>query len=114
MDESALQREVGGRQVMKAQLEHLLDVTERYKHVTVQVLPFTHGSHAGIDGPFHLLHFSAGPPVAVVQPMTTSLYLEEDSDIGRYETAFNHLRAEALDVEASRHHIHDLIKDRYT
>ncbi|MFB7085441.1 helix-turn-helix domain-containing protein [Streptomyces sp. NPDC056296] len=114
LDESALQREVGGRQVMKAQLEHLLDVTERYKDVTVQVLPFTHGAHAGIDGPFHLLHFPAGPPVAVVQPMTTSLYLEEDSDIGRYETAFNHLRAEALDVEASRHHIHELIKDRYT
>ncbi|MFA3875276.1 Scr1 family TA system antitoxin-like transcriptional regulator [Streptomyces sp. MMCC 100] len=66
-----------------------------------------------MDGPFHLLHFPAGPPVAVVQPMTTSLYLEEDSDIGRYETAFNHLRAEALDAEATRHHIHELIKDRY-
>lgn len=114
LDESALQREVGGKHVMKAQLERLLDVTAQNKNVAIQVLPFAYGAHAGVDGPFHLLHFPAGPPVAVVEPMTTSLYLEEDSDIGRYETAFNHLRTEALDAEASQRYIHDLIKDRYT
>lgn len=114
LDESALQREVGGKHVMKAQLERLLEVTAQNKNVAIQVLPFTYGAHAGVDGPFHLLHFPAGPPVAVVEPMTTSLYLEEDSDIGRYETAFNHLRTEALDAEASQRYIHDLIKDRYT
>ncbi len=114
LDESALQREVGGKHVMKAQLERLLDVTVQNKNVAVQVLPFAYGAHAGVDGPFHLLHFPAGPPVAVVEPMTTSLYLEEDSDIGRYETAFNHLRTEALDAEASQRYIHDLIKDRYS
>ncbi|MEH0423265.1 helix-turn-helix domain-containing protein [Streptomyces sp. B21-083] len=114
LDESALRREVGGKHVMKAQLERLLDVTAQSKNVAIQVLPFSYGAHAGVDGPFHLLHFPAGPPVAVVEPMTTSLYLEEDSDIGRYETAFNHLRTEALDAEASQRYIHDLIKDRYT
>ncbi|MDX2825420.1 helix-turn-helix transcriptional regulator [Streptomyces ipomoeae] len=114
LDESALQREVGGKHVMRAQLEHLLEVTADHRNVVIQVLAFTHGAHAGIDGPFHLLHFPAGPPVVVVEPMTTSLYLEEDSDVGRYETAFNHLRAEALDAEASQRYIHDLIKDRYT
>lgn len=114
LDESALQREVGGKHVMKAQLEQLLDVTAQTKNVAIQVLLFAYGAHAGVDGPFHLLHFPTGPPVAVVEPMTTSLYLEEDSDIGRYETAFNHLRTEALDAEASQCYIHDLIKDRYT
>ncbi|UIX34694.1 helix-turn-helix domain-containing protein [Streptomyces sp. GQFP] len=114
LDESALQREVGGKHVMKAQLERLLDVTAQNKNVAIQVLPFAYGAHAGVDGPFHLLHFPAGPPVAVIEPMTTSLYLEEDSDIGRYETAFNHLRTEALDAEATQRYIHDLIKDRYS
>lgn len=114
LDESALQREVGGKQVMKAQLERLLDVTAQNKNVAIQILPFAYGAHGGVDGPFHLLHFPAGPPVAVVEPMTTSLYLEEDSDIGRYETAFNHLRTEALDAEASQRYIHDVIKDRYS
>ncbi|WP_269439575.1 Scr1 family TA system antitoxin-like transcriptional regulator [Streptomyces paludis] len=55
--------------------------------------------------------FLAGPPVAVVEPLTIAIYLEQDSDIGRYETAFNHLRSEALDADASRRYIHDLIKD---
>ncbi|WP_416973920.1 helix-turn-helix domain-containing protein [Streptomyces sp. 4F14] len=114
LDESALLREVGEKHVMKAQLEHLLAVTEEHKHVTLQILPFTQGAHAGVDGQFHLLHFPVGAPVVVVESMTTAQYLEEDSDIGRYEMAFNHLRSEALDVGASKRHIHDLIKDRYT
>ncbi|KND39245.1 helix-turn-helix domain-containing protein [Streptomyces acidiscabies] len=114
LDESALWREVGGKQVMKAQLEYVLQVTEEHKHVELQILPFTHGSHAGFDGPFHMLHFPVGPPVVVVDAMTTSLYLEEDSDVGRYEMAFSYLRGEALSTEASQRHIRDLIKDRYT
>jgi hypothetical protein len=104
---------VGGREVMKGQLERLLAVTEEHKHVVIQVLTFSHGAHAGIDGSFQLLHFPAGPPVAVVEPMTTALYLEEDADISRYETAFDHLRGEALDTEASRRYLQELIKDNY-
>ncbi|WP_075734656.1 helix-turn-helix domain-containing protein [Streptomyces acidiscabies] len=114
LDESALLREVGGKQVMKAQLEHLLEVTEQHKHVALQILAFSHGAHAALEGPFHMLHFPVGPPVVVVDSMTTSLYLEEDSDVGRYEMAFSHLRCEALNTEASQRYIYDLIKDRYT
>jgi transcriptional regulator with XRE-family HTH domain len=114
LDEAALARRVGGDMVMKDQLQHLLDISEEHKHVDVQVLPFDQGSHAGIDGPFHLLHFPAGPPVAVLEQVTTSLYLEEDSHVARYETGFNHLRTEALSVRASRNHIHNVIKERYS
>ena len=111
LDEAALTRQVGGRQVMREQLERLLDTTEEHQHVAIQVLPFVHGAHAGMDGPFSILHFPAGAPVVVVEPLTTALYLEEDSDVGRYETAFDHLRGEALDVETSRRHIRDMIKE---
>ncbi|GAA1922340.1 hypothetical protein GCM10009716_33600 [Streptomyces sodiiphilus] len=69
---------------------------------------------SSIDGAFRLLHFPAGPPVAVVEPMTTSLHLEEDRHLARYETSFNHLRSEALNVRASRDHIHTVIKERYS
>jgi transcriptional regulator with XRE-family HTH domain len=111
LDEAALRREVGGRETMKGQLEHLADVAETHKQVNIQVLPFSRGAHAALDGGFHLLHFAAGPPVVVVEPMTTALYLEEDSDLGRYETSFNHLRSEALDVGASLRFIRNVIKD---
>jgi transcriptional regulator with XRE-family HTH domain len=109
LDEAALRREVGGKAVMQEQLRHLVKVMETLKHVTVQVLPFEKGAHAAMDGAFHMLHFQAGPPVVVVEPMTTALYLEEDSDIGRYETSFNHLRSEALDSGATLQYIRNLI-----
>jgi transcriptional regulator with XRE-family HTH domain len=114
IEETALVRRVGGNAVMKEQLQHLLNVTEELSYVQVQVLLFDHGAHTGMDGRFHLLHFPAGPPVAVVEPMTTSLYLEEDEHLARYETTFNHLRTEALDVRASRSYINRVIKERYT
>ncbi|WP_077060417.1 helix-turn-helix transcriptional regulator [Streptomyces sp. MP131-18] len=114
LEEAALMRRVGGNALMKEQLQHLLNVTEELGHVHVQVLLFDHGAHTGMDGSFHLLHFPAGPPVAVVEPMTTSLYLEEDKHLARYETGFNHLRGEALPAKAARDYINRVIKERYT
>ncbi|WP_274916879.1 helix-turn-helix domain-containing protein [Streptomyces sp. WZ-12] len=114
LDEAALHRNVGGRKVMKAQLQHLVDLSDEHPNVTIQVLPFEAGAHAGIDGAFALLQFPAGPPVVVVEPMTTALYLEDDSDIGRYETCLDHMKSEALNSEASRQFITDTIKERYT
>ncbi|KUL44748.1 transcriptional regulator [Streptomyces sp. NRRL F-4489] len=113
IDEAALHRKVGGPEVMKAQLQHLVDLSDEHPHVTIQVLPFEAGPHAGIDGAFTLLHFPAGPPVVVVEPMTTHLYLEDDSDLGRYETCISHLKAEALDPDSSRQFIIKLIKEKY-
>ncbi|MEV7283610.1 helix-turn-helix transcriptional regulator [Streptomyces sp. NPDC093252] len=114
LDEAALRREVGGKAVMKGQLQRLLDLSEDQRNISLQILPFSRGAHAAVDGAFHILYFTAGSPVVVVEPMTTSLYLEDDGDIGRYETGFNYLRTEALDTEASRRLISDTIKDHYT
>ncbi|MFF9346659.1 helix-turn-helix domain-containing protein [Streptomyces sp. NPDC014734] len=114
LDEAALHRVVGSKDVMKDQLERLLEVSENDSHVAVHVLPFVAGAHAGVDGSFQLLHFRVGPPVCVAETLTTSLYLEEDKDVGRYVTAFELLRTQALDGQASRRFIHQLIKDSYT
>jgi transcriptional regulator with XRE-family HTH domain len=114
MDEGVLRRQVGGSQVMRAQLEKLAEAAEELPHVDLQVLTYDKGAHAGIDGGFILLHFEAGTPVAIVEPMTTSLYLEQDKDIGRYETAFDHLRTQALDTEQSVAFIRNMIKDQQT
>ncbi|WP_328377075.1 helix-turn-helix transcriptional regulator [Streptomyces sp. NBC_00440] len=111
LDEAALRRVVGSPEVMKGQLEWLLKVTDEYSHVAIQVLPFDAGAHAGIDGPFQLLHFQVGPPVALVETKTTSVYLEEDGDVDRYGTALDTLRTQALDAQATRRFIHELIKD---
>ncbi|BAU82810.1 transcriptional regulator [Streptomyces laurentii] len=114
LDEAVLHRAVGGPEVMRDQLESLLRVTEEHEHVGIQVLPFGAGAHAAPDGSFQLLGFQMGSPVVVVQTRTTSVYLEEDADVERYQSAFDDLRAQALDLHGSRHLIQQLIKDAKT
>ncbi|WP_245600928.1 helix-turn-helix domain-containing protein [Streptomyces sulphureus] len=111
LDEAALRRTVAGADVMRAQLQHLLDVSEERSSIAIQVLPSAVGAHAGTDGSFRLLHFDAGPPVAVVEALTTSVYLEDDGDVDRYRSAFESLQDDALDVQATRRFIHELIKE---
>jgi transcriptional regulator with XRE-family HTH domain len=56
VDEAAIRRWVGGPAVMRAQLRKLRDFAQRPR-ITVQVLPFTLGAHAGMKGPFVILEF---------------------------------------------------------
>ena len=56
LDEAALRRAPGGRKVMRAQLEHLLEITE-LPNVTLQIVPFDVGPHAAAGGPFTILRF---------------------------------------------------------
>jgi hypothetical protein len=101
---------------MRRQLTRLVEVIEdeTLPHVNLQVMPFGRGAHAGMDGSFTLLHFAAGPPVAVEESLTTSLYLEEPGTIEVYESAFAHLCSEALGQDESRDLIGKLIKDVYS
>ncbi|MEV6672243.1 helix-turn-helix transcriptional regulator [Streptomyces sp. NPDC051162] len=101
LDEACLRRKVGGPEVLQKQLAHLLSMSEQ-PNIDVQVLPFDSGAHTGIDGSYTVFHFDAGEPVIAVEPLTTCIYLEEDAHIGRYDAAFNHLRARALDTDATR------------
>jgi transcriptional regulator with XRE-family HTH domain len=57
VDEAALRRLTGGPAVMRAQIEHLVEVSER-RHVVLQMVPFGLGGHAGAGGPFSILRFA--------------------------------------------------------
>ncbi|MCD9142882.1 helix-turn-helix domain-containing protein [Streptomyces albireticuli] len=101
LDEASLRRELGGPSVLRQQLEHLLTVS-RQPNVELQVIPFKAGMHTGLDGAYTVFHFEVGSPVVAVEPLTTSHYLEEDDQVARYDVAFDRLRTQALDPEASR------------
>jgi hypothetical protein len=105
LDESALHRPVGGPEVMRAQLQHLIDVTTLPNTpVTLQVLPFAAGAHPGMEGPFVILGFHAptDPPMVYLETATDGLYLDEPADVERYTLKFNHLVARALGPDESR------------
>lgn len=97
MDEAVLHRTVGGPDIMRGQLRRLLE-TAQLPHVTLQVLPFEAGAHAGMEGPFMILGFpeQADPDVVYVENTTSGSYLEEPSEVHRYTLMFDHLRATAL------------------
>ena len=98
LDEAALRRLVGGREVMRAQLDHLREVAA-LSNVTLQVLPFSFGAHAGMDGEFTVISFPDPfvPDVVFIENTTSDLYLEDAGAIRRYVQSFDHLRAAALD-----------------
>ncbi|MFF2331213.1 MULTISPECIES: helix-turn-helix domain-containing protein [unclassified Streptomyces] len=112
IDESALRRLVGGKQVMIEQLEHLLELSH-LPHVTVQVLPFDMGAHPGINGQYAVLEFpdAADSSVVYIEGVTSDLYLEKANDVQRYSVMYEHLRAQALNAEQTRTFIGRIVKE---
>jgi transcriptional regulator with XRE-family HTH domain len=112
VSEAALRQLVGGAAVMRAQLEHLLEVGDDLPHVSLQVLPFAAGAHAAPGGPFAVLRFAEVPELGVVyaEGLAGGVYLESVSEVGRYALAFEHLRAGALPVSATTRLIHEAVR----
>ncbi|MEV6316984.1 helix-turn-helix transcriptional regulator [Streptomyces sp. NPDC051776] len=102
LDEAVLRREVESPEVMAEQLEHLVTVGS-LPQVRVQVLPFAHGMHIGVTGPFVIFSFplSDDLDVVVLDHLTSSLYLERNEDLRAYSEAFDTLRGRALPCDES-------------
>ncbi|MFJ8577147.1 helix-turn-helix domain-containing protein [Micromonospora sp. NPDC093277] len=102
LDEAVLHRLTGGPAVMAKQLDALVSAAGR-PHVTLQVIPFTSGAHAGMPGSFVVMDFPdpADPALVYVDSMAGDLFLEREADVRRYTSTFEHLRATALDPTSS-------------
>ncbi|MFF0437314.1 helix-turn-helix domain-containing protein [Streptomyces sp. NPDC004327] len=111
IDEGALRRMVGDRQVMVAQLEHLVEQSH-LPHVTVQVLPFHMGAHPGISGHYAILEFpdTSDSSVVYIEGVTSDLYLEKAQDVAKYSVMYEHLRAQALNADDTRAYVMKLAK----
>jgi transcriptional regulator with XRE-family HTH domain len=97
MDEAAARRQVGGPQVMAAQLARLGAIAA-LPNVTLQVIPFAAGAHPGMPGSFIVLDFAdpADQSIVYIDSMAGDLFLEQENEISRYIVMFEHLRAAAL------------------
>jgi hypothetical protein len=103
VDEAAVRRLVGGKDVMRDQLRHILEVA-LLPNVTVQVIPFAAGAHPAMEGPFTLLEFPdpADPQLVYLENLVTSLFLEQEQEVSRYRLVFEHAVPIALSPEESR------------
>jgi hypothetical protein len=102
MDEAALRRPVGGAAVMRAQLRHLVQVA-RAPEVTIQVVPFARGGHAGASGSFTILRFDELylPDVVYIEQLTGAVYLEQRSDVEHHLAVMDQLSSQALPPAAT-------------
>lgn len=95
MDESALQRRVGGPGVMTEQLHYIGDLAESGR-VRLHVLPFSAGAHALLESPLSLMSFEEAPPVAYVEGFLTGHLMDETLLVQRSRRAYALALGDAL------------------
>jgi transcriptional regulator with XRE-family HTH domain len=102
LDEAALERQVGGAGVMRAQLRYLAEVAGS-PNVRIQVLPNAAGAHPAVTGEFTILRFPEliAPDVVYLEHMTSNIYVEREAEVFRYNLALERLSTLAVGHEES-------------
>jgi transcriptional regulator with XRE-family HTH domain len=102
VDEAALRRPIGGREVMRAQLVQLIEATNE-PNVTLQVVPFRSGGHAAEAGAFTIMRFPEPdlPDVVYLEQLTSALYLDKRDDVEKYTEVMERLSVESESPERS-------------
>ncbi|WP_316742751.1 helix-turn-helix transcriptional regulator [Streptomyces sp. MK7] len=93
--ESTLRRPVGGRMVMRRQLEHLLDAG-RFRNIDLQVLPLDREDNAGLAGSFRLLRLRDGSTVGHNEVQLVSRMITEPKEVQVLDIRYGIIRAQAL------------------
>lgn len=100
IEEYVLDRVVGGPQVMRAQLEHLLALMQR-DNVELHVMPVSVAVHDGLDGDFLLLDFDEAQSIGYVEYPAGALYIQDQDQVAMYALSTDRLCAAALSVSDS-------------
>jgi transcriptional regulator with XRE-family HTH domain len=110
LDEAALRRSPGGPKVMRAQLEHLLRVTD-LPNVTLQIVAFDAGPHAAAGGPFSILRFPEPdlPDLVYLEQLNSAVYLDQPEEVTNYLTIMDQLVVQAKTDTASRNMMRALL-----
>jgi transcriptional regulator with XRE-family HTH domain len=103
LNEAVVRRQVGGPEGMRAQLEHLIEMS-RKPYVTLQVLPFEAGAHPGQAGSFVVLRLpdEPNPNFVYLEHDHGALYQERPADLERYGSVFAQLTEMALSPDDTR------------
>ncbi|MCJ1677165.1 helix-turn-helix domain-containing protein [Streptomyces sp. APSN-46.1] len=112
LSEAVLHQEIGGRQVMRNQLAHLLGMQER-DWVQVQILPFEAGAHPGLMGSFTILRFDDDPDLVYTEDFVQGHMTANPQALREGHLRYDRLRAAALSVEDSAALIARVMEERY-
>ncbi|MEU0087103.1 helix-turn-helix transcriptional regulator [Streptomyces sp. NPDC006274] len=111
LDEAALRRPYGDRAVMQAQLRHLIEVSE-HPDITLQVMPFSFGGHAGESGAFTMLRFPESDlsDIVYLEQLTSALYVDKREEVAQYERVMERLTEDSPDPAETRDLLRGLLQ----
>jgi len=95
LEEVVLDRPIGGKDVMRGQIEHVLRLVE-HENVEVRVLPTAIGAHEGLVGPFTVLDFHEAQSIAYVEQVNGAIYVQDQDQVNGYNRTVDRLREVAL------------------
>ncbi|MFI2026353.1 helix-turn-helix domain-containing protein [Streptomyces buecherae] len=112
VDETVLRRPVGDAEVMRGQVDRLIESLE-LENVTLQVVPFSAGPHPGMFGPFQLFRFRVPelPDVVYSEGLTSASYLDERADVAAYLEALDRMGTQAVPAPRTEALLGDLRKE---
>ncbi|MER5211585.1 helix-turn-helix transcriptional regulator [Streptomyces sp. NPDC002838] len=112
MDETVLRRPVGGPEVMRAQIDKLLDTT-KLANVTLQVAPFANGPHPGTYGPFVLFRFAMPelPDMVYSEYLTGAVYLDARTEVATHLEVMDRMAAQAATAHRTKEILRELRKE---
>ncbi|KIA64483.1 helix-turn-helix domain-containing protein [Nocardia vulneris] len=103
LDEAVLHRPIGGRDVLRNQIRHLVTMSDK-RNVTIQVLPYRAGGHPAAGSSFTMLRFTERelPDIVYLEQLTSALYLDRREDLQLYREVMDRLAVQAEQPDRSR------------
>ncbi|MGW1012858.1 helix-turn-helix domain-containing protein [Streptomyces termitum] len=111
IEEAAIHKRLGGNQVWRGQLEHILLISQS-RNVEIQVMPLDREEHAGLAGPFTLMELKDGRRIAYAEVQSDSRLHTERGKVRELEATYGSLRAQALTPWESQALIEKLLGDQ--
>ena len=112
MDEAALRRPMGGRDVHVGQIERLIDLVGE-PNITIQVMPFRYGGHAAEGGAFTIMRFPETdlPDVVYMEYLTGAHYIDKPEEVERYAAVMERLSVAGTSPDRTREILSGMLKD---
>ncbi|MDQ1046543.1 helix-turn-helix transcriptional regulator [Streptomyces sp. V4I2] len=108
LEEWTLRRPLGGRTVLRCQLEHLL-VAGQLRNVELQVMPMDREEHAGVDGGIEVLKFQDGSAMGRSPVVAHGRPVSDPRQLRILELRYGIIRAQALTPRESTAFIEQLL-----
>ena len=112
LSEAALYQEMGGRETMRDQLAHLLSFEDNPR-INIQVLPFSAGAHAGLQGSFDVYRFASDPTIVYTEGYGSGHPTANPDTVQDCSLRYDHLQAAALSIKDSADLIRRVMEERY-